>query len=94
MDATIPEILQQGGLVLSYAYIAYSLYKDNKSKDTKIEALNGKVLEAFISQVKAAEGVQKASEQTTGAINNISHVINANTKAIEGLIRLVELKLK
>lgn len=79
-DATIPEILQQGGLVLSYAYIAYSLWKDTKTKDKKLEDLNLKVLEAFIGQAKTNE--------------QMAHALENNTRAVEKLTTLVETKVK
>lgn len=79
-DASIPEVIQQGGLVLSYAYIAFKLYSDNKAKDKKLEELNSKVLEAFIGQTKTNE--------------QMAHALDNNTRAVEKLTILVETKVK
>lgn len=79
-ETSIPETIQQGGLVLSYGYIAYKLYTDNKNKDKKLEELNHKVLEAFIGQTKTNE--------------QMANALDSNTRAMEKLTTLVETKVK
>lgn len=72
-NASIPEIIQQGGLVLSYGYVAYLLWKDNKKKEGEIKDLNQKVLDAFISQIQV-------QEQTKDALDKLRQVIEEKLK--------------